>query len=245
MIKIENLSKIYSIGEKKIPALRGITLDIGDGEFLSVVGRSGCGKTTFLRLLASLEEPTGGEIYFNGRLCTKKNPAPAGMVFQEPRLLPWLTVCENIIFAYPPRERCQELQVRARKMVKSVGLAGYEDARPDQLSGGMAQRVALGRALLKDPPVVLLDEPFGALDYFTRLTMQEELLRLYVNGGKSFIMVTHDVGEALRLGTRVIVLGGGKIKSDIQVSLPYPRQRNSADFQSLMDKVLEAVGKSD
>lgn len=127
-------------------------------------------------------------------------------------------------------------------MIETVGLKGYEMALPAQLSGGMAQRVALGRALVKNPPVILLDEPLGALDYFTRRTMQRELIRLYLEEKKSFIMVTHDVGEALRLGTRVIVLGEGRVTRELSVDLPYPRPRSTPAFQGLIDKVLGAIG---
>ena len=156
--------------------------------------------------------------------------------------MPWLSALDNIIFACPPRERGKELRKRALEMIETVGLGGYEGALPTQLSGGMAQRVALGRALVKDPPVVLLDEPLGALDYFTRRAMQRELSRLYLDKKKSFIMVPHDVGEALRLGTRVVVLGEGRVKRELSVNLPYPRPRSTPAFQSLIDEVLEAIG---
>ena len=156
--------------------------------------------------------------------------------------MPWLSALDNILFAYPPRERNEGLRERALKMIETVGLKGYEMALPAQLSGGMAHRVALGRALVKNPPVILLDEPLGALDYFTRRTMQRELIRLYLEEKKSFIMVTHDVGEALRLGTRVIVLGEGRVTRELSVDLPYPRPRSTPAFQGLIDEVLGAIG---
>ena len=241
-LSIENICKSDIRGEKVVDALCGISLKIEAGEFVTVVGRSGSGKTTMLRVLASLEEPTSGRVMFEGVECTADKPLPAGMVFQEARLMPWLSVLDNILFAYPPRERGAELRSKALKIVETVGLGGYENALPSQLSGGMAQRVALGRALLKNPPIVLLDEPLGALDYFTRRTMQRELIRLYLEEKKSFIMVTHDVGEALRLGTRVIVISDGRIKSEIPIDLPYPRPRNSEKFQNLLDEILSAIG---
>ena len=241
-LSVENVSKCYSIEGRRVEALREVSLEIGENEFVTVVGRSGSGKTTLLRILASLEPPSEGSVKFRGRPCSQEEPLSAGMVFQEARLMPWLSALDNILFAYPPRERNEGLRERALKMIETVGLKGYEMALPAQLSGGMAQRVALGRALVKNPPVVLLDEPLGALDYFTRRTMQRELIRLYLEEKKSFIMVTHDVGEALRLGTRVIVLGEGRVTRELSVDLPYPRPRSTPAFQGLIDKVLGAIG---
>ncbi|MCD8234277.1 MAG: ABC transporter ATP-binding protein [Cloacibacillus porcorum] len=241
-LSVENVSKCYSIEGLRVEALREVSLEIGENEFVSVVGRSGSGKTTLLRILASLEPPTAGSVKFMGRSCSQEEPLPAGMVFQEARLMPWLSALDNILFAYPPRERNEGLRERTLKMIETVGLKGYEMALPAQLSGGMAQRVALGRALVKNPPVILLDEPLGALDYFTRRTMQRELIRLYLEEKKSFIMVTHDVGEALRLGTRVIVLGEGRVTRELPVDLPYPRPRSTPAFQGLIDEVLGAIG---
>ncbi|MDO4562157.1 MAG: ABC transporter ATP-binding protein [bacterium] len=241
-LSVDSVSKSYRLEERRVEALRDVSLEIGENEFVVIVGRSGSGKTTLLRILASLEPPTSGAVRFRGRECSEESPLPAGMVFQEARLMPWLSALDNIIFACPPRERGEELRKRALEMIETVGLGGYEGALPTQLSGGMAQRVALGRALVKDPPVVLLDEPLGALDYFTRRAMQRELIRLYLDKKKSFIMVTHDVGEALRLGTRVVVLGEGRVKRELSVNLPYPRPRSTPAFQSLIDEVLEAIG---
>ncbi|MCD8163142.1 MAG: ABC transporter ATP-binding protein [Synergistaceae bacterium] len=241
-LSVENVSKCYSIDGRRVEALRDVSLEIGENEFVTVVGRSGSGKTTLLRILASLEPPTAGSVKFRGRSCSQEEPLPAGMVFQEARLMPWLSAIDNILFAYPPRERDEGLRESALKMIETVGLKGYERALPAQLSGGMAQRVALGRALVKNPPVILLDEPLGALDYFTRRTMQRELIRLYLEEKKSFIMVTHDVGEALRLGTRVVILGEGRVTRELPVDLPYPRPRSTPVFQGLIYEVLGAIG---
>lgn len=241
-LSVENVSKCYSIEGRRVEALQDVSLEIGENEFVTVVGRSGSGKTTLLRILASLEPPTAGSVKFRGRSCSQEEPLPAGMVFQEARLMPWLSAIDNILFAYPPRERDEGLRERALKMIETVGLKGYERALPAQLSGGMAQHVALGRALVKNPPVILLDEPLGALDYFTRRTMQRELIRLYLEEKKSFIMVTHDVGEALRLGTRVVILGEGRVTRELPVDLPYPRPRSTPVFQGLIDEVLGAIG---
>ncbi|MEG1911665.1 MAG: ABC transporter ATP-binding protein [Cloacibacillus sp.] len=242
---LSGVSKRFEIEGRAVNALSNINLEIGENEFVTIVGRSGSGKTTLLRILAGLEEPTEGRITCGGAVCGKEAPLPAGMVFQEPRLMPWLSAVDNILFAYPPRERGASEAEKARKMIALVGLKGYEEALPSQLSGGMAQRVALGRALIKDPEMILLDEPLSALDYFTRRTMQRELIRIYREEKKSFIMVTHDVGEALRLGTHVIVLKDGAVAYEVRVRMPYPRPRSTPEFQRLIDSVLAAIGESE
>lgn len=240
-LKIQNLKKTYLIEEMEVEALRGIELEIEEGGFIVIVGRSGSGKTTLLRIMAGLEQETEGKMIFKGRVCDQENPLPVGMVFQEPRLMPWLSVESNILFPFLPGGESEALSAKAMGILKMLGLEGYQNAMPDQLSGGMAQRVALGRALSCDPEIVLLDEPLGALDYFTRRALQRELLRIYMEGGKTFMMVTHDVGEALRLGTRVLVLKKGRIEASIPVPLQYPRDRHCETFQSLIDQVLTAL----
>lgn len=240
-LKIEDLKKRYVIEDMNVDALMGIDLEIEQGGFIVIVGRSGSGKTTLLRILASLERETEGRIIFKGRICDYEYSLPVGMVFQEPRLLPWMSVESNILFPFHPKGRAKEQHSKATSLLEMLGLEGFANAMPYQLSGGMAQRVALGRALSCEPEIVLLDEPLGALDYFTRRTLQRELLRIYMQGGKTFLMVTHDVGEALRLGTRVIVLKKGKIEASIPIELEYPRDRHCEKFQSLLDEVLEAL----
>ena len=240
-LKLDDLQKIYELEDMKVNALSGINLEIEAGEFIVIVGKSGSGKTTLLRILASLEKQTGGQIIFKDRVCDAGNPLPAGMVFQEPRLLPWLSVERNVLFPYLPEGNISGLHQKTLDLLKMLGLDGYENAMPSQLSGGMAQRVALGRALSCDPEIVLLDEPLSALDYFTRRTLQRELVRIYLEGGKTFLMVTHDVGEALRLATKVVVLKAGKIEASIPVDMGYPRVRNSDEFQKLIDRVLTAL----
>ena len=240
-LRIENLKKTYALEDMKVEALRGIDLEIEEGGFIVIVGRSGSGKTTLLRILAGLEQETEGRIIFKGNVCDKEDPLPVGMVFQEPRLLPWLSVESNLLFPFLPGGEAKKLHSKALGLLNMLGLEGYQNAMPDQLSGGMAQRVALGRALSCDPEIVLLDEPLGALDYFTRRALQRELANIYMKGGKTFLMVTHDVGEALRLGTRVLVLKKGMIDASINVPLEYPRVRNCHQFQSLLDDVLTAL----
>ncbi len=240
-LSIKNLKKRYVLEDLEIDALNGIDLDIEEGEFLVIVGRSGSGKTTFLRILAGLESESAGEILFKSRICAPENPLPVGMVFQEPRLMPWLNVESNILFPFLPGGRAKGMHLEALELLRMLGLEGYENAMPHQLSGGMAQRVALGRALSCDPEIVLMDEPLGALDYFTRRSLQRELVRIHQQGGKTFLMVTHDVGEALRMGTRVVVLKNGTIEASIPIPLEYPRDRHCETFQVLLDRVLAAL----
>ena len=240
-LSIKGLQKKYELEDMDVDALNGIDMEIEQGGFIVIVGRSGSGKTTLLRILAGLEQQTEGRIIFKGSVCDSEHPLPVGMVFQEPRLLPWLSVENNILFPFHPEGGAKDLHSKAISLLKMLGLEGYENAMPHQLSGGMAQRVALGRALSCDPEIVLLDEPLGALDYFTRRALQRELARIYMEGGKTFLMVTHDVGEALRLGTRVIVLKKGKIEASIPIGLEYPRDRHCETFQALLDEVLAAL----
>jgi len=241
-LELKGLKKSYELEDMQINALSDINLEIDEGEFIVIVGKSGSGKTTLLRILASLEEQTEGSIIFRNKVCDTENPLPAGMVFQEARLLPWFSVEMNVLFPYlRDKNDTRKMHQKALDLIKMLGLEGYENAMPSQLSGGMAQRVALGRALSCDPEIVLLDEPLSALDYFTRRTLQRELVRIYLEGGKTFMMVTHDVGEALRLGTRVIVLKAGRIEASIPIGMGYPRVRNCPEFQGLIDSVLTAL----
>lgn len=244
-LKIENLRKTYELENMKVNALSGVNLEINQGEFIVVVGRNGSGKTTLLNILAGLEEQSLGKVFFQDNECTIENPLSVGMVFQEARLMPWFSVERNLLFPFLPDKNFSKLHQKTLDLVKMLKLEGYENAMPSQLSSGMAQRVALGRALSYNPEIVLLDEPLGALDYFTRRTLQLELIRIYLKGEKTFLMVTHDVEEALRLATRVIVLKNGSIDSSIQINMEYPRVRNCPEFQDLIDKVLLALDDSE
>lgn len=241
LLKIEKLEKLYPLGELEVMALNGIDLEVEEGEFIVIVGRSGSGKTTLLRILAGLEAKTAGEITFRGEQADGERSLPVGMVFQEPRLLPWLTVEKNILFPFLARGSQASAAVKAAKLLEMLGLEGFGNALPAQLSGGMAQRAALGRALIADPEIVLLDEPFGSLDYFTRATLQQELVRLHGKGGRTFIMVTHDVVEALLLATRVLVLQNGRITWSLRVPLTYPRRRGDIELQKFVAEILAAI----
>lgn len=241
LLKIEGLRKLYKLEALDVMALDGIDLEVGEGEFIVVAGRSGSGKTTLLRILAGLEVKTSGLIEFQGKQIDEEHILPVGMVFQEPRLLPWLSVEENILFPFLASGKYRAHSERGTAILQMLGLEDYREAMPRQLSGGMAQRVALGRALSGNPDIVLLDEPLGALDYFTRSALQNELVRIYRGGGKTFIMVTHDVVEAVLLATRVLVLKNGSITHSFDVGLEYPRQRGDVRLQQLVNEILSAI----
>jgi len=224
--------------------LDGIHLEVGGGEFLALVGPSGCGKSTLLRMLAGLMKPSGGQVLIDGEeVC---GPSPSrNLVFQEHALFPWRTVSQNValgleIFGFPPGE----IRRRVKELLGLVGLEGFDDYYPHQISGGMRQRAALARVLAVDPDVLFLDEPFGALDAMTRLTLQKELLRLWNHSGKTVILVTHDVEEALYLADRVAIMSAvpGRIREIIRVKDPRPRDRGSASLVNLKRTVLDLLG---
>lgn len=240
-IRIVNLTKIYQIKGQKIFALSGIDLEVENNSFVTVVGRSGCGKTTLLRVLCGLEEKSQGEIYFtNGKEEKVITRPKISMVFQEPRLMPWLTVAENIAFSIS-KEGPQERRRKVEKYLDLLGLNKFKNAYPHQISGGMAQRVALGRTLCYDPEIILMDEPLGALDAFTRLNLQNEIVKLFTNNEKTVIFVTHDVDEAILLGQKVVILERGKVKHQIPIQLPYPRRRDSEKFFKYRQEILRAI----
>ena len=223
-------------------ALEDIDLAVTDGEFVSIVGPSGCGKSTILRLIAGLIVPTSGTLTLNGTLITGPDPE-RGMVFQRPTLFPWLTVEQNLNFSPRMMKRQGEMKESAERLLELAGLTEFRDNFPHQLSGGMAQRLALIRTMINNPKVFLLDEPLGALDAFTRMTMQDELLKLWQRSGHMMVMVTHDIDEALYLGTRVVVMAPrpGRIRVDMKNDMPYPRNRTSAAFLGRRKEVLEML----
>ncbi|MDR0576914.1 MAG: ABC transporter ATP-binding protein [Candidatus Accumulibacter sp.] len=224
-------------------ALHDTALDVGEGEFVTIVGASGCGKTTLLRLIAGLDQDYTGEITLNGQRIVGTS-LERGIVFQEPRLLPWLDLWDNIAIALdnaPLSNTAKKEAVAAQ--IALVGLTGFERAYPSALSGGMAQRAAIARALVGHPSILLLDEPLGALDAITRMRLQEELLRIWRHEGVSMILVTHDVEEAIFLSKKIVVMDSrpGRVTANIAVDLPMPRDRSSADFGALKRKIFDAL----
>jgi sulfonate transport system ATP-binding protein len=228
MLEIVDLAKRFANG---VTALGPLDLFVGRGEIVGVVGTSGCGKSTLLRIIGGLEPATGGTVRIDGE--GVRGPRPEiGIVFQEPRLMPWLTVAGNVTFGLDGVKRARR-EALADAALAKVGLTRFAKALPRELSGGMAQRVALARALVTEPEILLLDEPFSALDAFTRIRLQDELLRLWAIDRPTLLFVTHDIDEALALADRVIVLRGhpGRIRRDDRIDLPRPRRRTEPAFQ--------------
>ena len=223
-------------------ALNEINLTMESGEFISLVGPSGCGKSTILRLVAGLIQPTTGKLTVDGKTITEPSPE-RGMVFQKPTLFPWLTVWDNIAFSLRMQGRLKGNKDKVERMIKVIGLEKFRNDYPGQLSGGMAQRVALVRSLINEPDILLLDEPLGALDAFTRMNMQDELLKIWQEKEQLAIMVTHDVDEAIYMGTRVIVLDAnpGRVVADIQIKEPFPRDRSSDTFVQYRNEILNRL----
>ncbi|MGI6424994.1 MAG: ABC transporter ATP-binding protein [Tepidanaerobacteraceae bacterium] len=244
-IKIENLTKVFKTHHRKVVALENINLSIKEGEFLCLVGPSGCGKTTLLRILAGLEKQTLGKV-----IIKPKNPEKplTSMVFQGDSIFPWMTVVENV--AYSLRIRgfsTKERHAIAGYYLDSMGLSGFANAFPYQLSGGMKQRINVARAFVSDPEILLMDEPFGALDEQNRLILQQELLRIWEGTGKTSLFITHSIDEALILGDRVIVMTAhpGKIKAIVPVNIPRPRDilslRSSTSFAALFKEIWQLL----
>lgn len=236
-IKITNLSKSYLQRNNKLEVLNNIDLEVQEGEFLTIVGSSGCGKSTLLRLIAGLDPSFDGSITIDNQLIAGIG-RDRGMVFQDHRLFPWMNVEQNIGFGLedlPAKERKRIVQ----EHIELVGLNGFEKAKPGELSGGMSQRVAIARTLVKKPDIILFDEPFGALDALTRIQMQHEILRIREQSNITMILVTHDIDEAVLLGDRVIVMSKkpGRIQKTIPVYLPRPRDRNSYDFLKIREQI--------
>ncbi|MBE3485886.1 MULTISPECIES: ABC transporter ATP-binding protein [unclassified Enterobacter cloacae complex] len=217
---------------QQVTALQNFSLDIAAGELVVLVGSSGCGKSTLLRMLVGLEETTQGEIRISGKR-VKGVGKERGIVFQEPRLFPWLSVIDNVMLGLADEKLSRTAKrQRAREMLARVQLTEFESALPAQLSGGMAQRVAIARGLVARPQILMLDEPFGALDALTRHTLQQALLHIHTSEGTTTLLVTHDVEEAVALADRVVVLSPrpGRIREVVSLTLPHPRQRDDAAF---------------
>ena len=224
-LKIDNVYKEYQGRNGKTIALNGVSLDIKENEFICVVGPSGCGKSTLLNIIAGLLEPTSGTVSLDGKVI-EGTDVERGVVFQQYALFPWRTVLKNVMFPLEMKKVPKaEAEAIARKYIKSVGLEGFEKSFPKELSGGMKQRVAIARAYAANPEVLLLDEPFGALDAQTRVQLQSELLETWEKEKKTCFFITHDVDEAVILAQRVIIMSArpGRIKKIVDIDIPYPR----------------------
>jgi sulfonate transport system ATP-binding protein len=241
MLKIHNLSKTYADGTQ---ALRDITLEMGSGTIVAVIGGSGCGKTTLLRLIAGLDQPTHGNIRVDSAFITEPHPA-VGIVFQEPRLFPWLDVADNTGFGLTHLSK-RERNKRVSETLARVGLADHAGRWPRELSGGQQQRVSIARALVAQPKVALLDEPFSALDAFTRASLHDHLLTLWAEFRPTIVIVTHDVEEAVTLGDRVVVMSPrpGRVYEEIDIALGRPRDRLSSAFEASKRRVYKSLNES-
>lgn len=246
-ITASNISKEFALPDGgKTVALSNLNAEIKAGEFICLVGPSGCGKSTLLRLIAGLGKPDSGEIRLDGQII--KGPGyERGLVFQDPTLFPWLNIYENVAYGLKMRHVYKEHKQDVLDFIRLVGLNGFEKSYPHQLSGGMAQRASLARALVNNPKVLLLDEPLGALDAFTRMSMQDEILRIWKERGTTMIMVTHDVDEAIYLSDRIFIMTPrpAKVEKIIEVNIgrgeSHGRQRDSDDFLALRSKILKIL----
>lgn len=243
-LRLENVSKVFAKVESDevTHALQDVSVTMKSGEFVSLVGPSGCGKSTILRLVAGLIAPTLGRVTVNGEEVSGPSP-DRGLVFQNPTLFPWLTVEKNISFSLDMRGDKQGKAEKVRRMLEIIGLERFKDDYPAQLSGGMAQRVALVRTLINEPKILLLDEPLGALDEFTRMNMQDEILNIWTQKRQLALMVTHSIDEAVYMGNRVLVMEAnpGRIIADIRIDESFPRDRSSASFVEYRNEILNRL----
>ena len=239
-LEIHDLGKRYRIKERWVHAVSDVNLSIPQGQFVTVVGKSGCGKTTLLRLICGLERPDHGHIRLTNQT-PDTTDRQISIVFQEPRLMPWLTVRQNISFALHGEKDKNNIRPRVDRLLQMLGLSAFQDAYPSQISGGMAQRTALGRTLCFDPDIILMDEPFGALDAFTRRKLQLELIDIFLNDQKTIIFVTHDVDEAILLGQRIVVMENGCTACDRINTLPYPRDPLVPEFLVIREELINRI----
>jgi len=236
-VSVQAVSKVYGRGDKAVAALKEISLDVAAGEFVCLVGASGSGKSTLLNLLAGLEKPTAGRVSVGG--------GRVALMFQEPALMPWLTALGNVLLPIRIHGKLSEAEAHeeARRLLTMVGLRDFTRRRPHELSGGMRQRVALARAVAQEAEVLLMDEPFGALDAITRDLLHEELEQIWRDRGMTVFFVTHNAREAVRLGDRVVVLTSrpGRVAADVAVPMPRPRRTDSPELNALAFQIGEKL----
>lgn len=243
-LEFENVSKVFEKVDEndKTHALKNINLSIENNEFVSIVGPSGCGKSTMLRLISGLIKPSQGSVYLDGKKI-KGPSSKKGMVFQNPTLFPWLKVGENVGFSGSLKNEEKISDKNIDLMLEKIGLKEFKNSYPKELSGGMAQRVSLIRTMIEKPEVFLLDEPLGSLDAFTRMNMQDEILKLWQEEKNLMIMVTHDVEEAVYMSTKIIIMEPrpGRVKEVVDIDLSYPRDRTSDEFVVYRNKILKIL----
>ncbi len=247
LIDYQRVRKVYNSGHDEVIALEEVSFAVGEGEFITVVGRSGCGKTTLLKLTAGLLAPTAGTVHVAG-IPVRRPLTNIGVVFQSPVLLAWRRTIDNVLLQIEARElKVEEYRKKALELLELTGLKGFENKYPNELSGGMQQRVSISRALIHDPPLLLMDEPFGALDAITRDEMNLELLRIWREAKKTVLFITHSIAEAVFMGDRVVVMTPrpGKISEIVKLDLPRPRTtalRDDPRFVSYVKHIRESLG---
>ncbi|GHT77350.1 ABC transporter ATP-binding protein [Spirochaetia bacterium] len=243
LIDIENVTRIYrDTNGTPLYALKGVTLQIQKGEFITFIGPSGCGKTTLLRLIAGLDQPQAGSLAIEGQPIREPSHE-RGYIFQQPTLFPWATVHDNVAVGLKALKVYEQKKYLVQEYINMIGLDGFEKSYPHEISGGMAQRVAIIRALINEPKVLLLDEPLGALDAFKRIELQDQIIDIWKKTGTTMAMVTHDVDEAIYLSRRIVIMTPrpGKIVDVINVDLGPDRNRNDEAFIQLRIKILEKL----
>lgn len=243
-LKLKDVSKSFSrVDSTEVTnAVTDVNVSMYNGEFVSLVGTSGCGKSTILRMIAGLIAPTTGEITINRDKITSPGP-DIGMVFQKPTLFPWLTVEDNVAFSLKMQGKLKEGMEDVHRLINVIGLEKFKKDYPGQLSGGMAQRVALARAMISKPKILLMDEPLGALDAFTRMNMQNEILDMWQVNKQLVVMVTHDIDEAIHMSSRILVMEAhpGRIREEIKIDMDYPRNRSSSSFVEYRNHILDLL----
>lgn len=241
-IEIKNICKSFEGKNKNLSVLKDINLTINDGELICLLGPSGCGKTTLLRLIAGLEQPSSGEIIANGEV-VKKPSGDRAVIFQQYSLFPWLTVLQNVTFGLEMTKKGtkEENIAAAERYLESVGLIDFKDSYPHELSGGMKQRVAIIRSLLNHSPILLMDEPFSAVDMQTRHKLQEQLIGVWKRFNNTIVFVTHDVDEAVYLADKIVILdkNPGRVASIVEVDIERPRRRDSREFIQIQESIVK------